>query len=48
MTDEGFEESIDSALAKADFNYDGAISWEEYMYSLHDSTDDKVADEQNK
>lgn len=31
------EESIDKALTKADYNWDGFISWDEYVYSLGDT-----------
>lgn len=34
MTEAALEIAVDDALKKADFNYDGMISWQEYMYSL--------------
>lgn len=37
LTEQLLEESIDKALAKADYNWDGYISWNEYVYSLGDS-----------
>lgn len=30
------EDSVDKALTKADYNWDGYISWDEYVYSLGD------------
>lgn len=30
------EESVDKALSKADYNWDGYISWDEYVYSMGD------------
>lgn len=37
LTEQVLEESIDKALAKADYNWDGYISWDEYVYSLGDN-----------
>lgn len=34
MTIEALEIAVDDAMRKADFNYDGMISWQEYVYSL--------------
>lgn len=34
MTNEALEIAVDDALKKADFNWDGMISWQEYVYSL--------------
>lgn len=34
MTIEALEIAVDDALKKADFNWDGMISWREYVYSL--------------
>lgn len=34
MTIDALEIAVDDALKKADFNYDGMISWQEYVYSL--------------
>lgn len=34
MTEAALETAVDDALKKADFNYDGMISWQEYVYSL--------------
>lgn len=31
------EESVDKALLKADYNWDGLISWNEYVYSMGDT-----------
>lgn len=36
LTEALLEESVDKALAKADYNWDGFISWDEYVYSLGD------------
>lgn len=36
LTEELLMDSIDKALAKADYNWDGYISWDEYVYSLGD------------
>lgn len=36
LTEQMLEESTDRALAKADFDWDGYISWDEYVYSLGD------------
>lgn len=36
MTDAILEDSVDKALNKADYNWDGYISWDEYVYSLGD------------
>lgn len=38
--DEGsLEASVDAALARADYNFDGYISWEEYKYSITEHAD---------
>lgn len=34
MSVESMEGSVDAAIKRADFNDDGYISWDEYMYSL--------------
>lgn len=34
MTTDALEIAVDDALGRADFNWDGMISWEEYGYSL--------------
>lgn len=34
MDEKSLEASVDAALAKADYNFDGYISWEEYKYSM--------------
>lgn len=36
LTEQILEESCDKALNKADYNWDGYISWDEYVYSLGD------------
>lgn len=36
LTEELLIDSVDKALAKADYNWDGYISWDEYVYSLGD------------
>lgn len=36
LTIEAMEQSVDTALAKADYNNDGMIAWDEYIYSLHE------------
>lgn len=36
LTEEALEESVDKALTKADYNWDGYISWDEYVYSMGD------------
>lgn len=36
LTDTLLEDSVDNALKKADYNWDGYISWDEYVYSLGD------------
>lgn len=36
MNDTVLEESIDAALLKADYDWDGYISWDEYIYSMGD------------
>lgn len=30
------ERSVDAALAKSDYDYDGYITWDEYIYSMGD------------
>lgn len=45
MTMEGLEIAVDDALKKADFNYDGMISWQEYVYSLSSINDDGSSEE---
>lgn len=37
MSNDALEASVDDALKKADFNYDGMISWQEYVYSLSEN-----------
>lgn len=39
MSEDALEQSVDKALAKADYNYDGYISWDEYIYSLADPSE---------
>lgn len=34
LTEKILEDSVDQALKKADYNWDGYISWDEYVYSL--------------
>lgn len=51
MTEAALEIAVDDALKKADFNYDGMISWQEYMYSLakpHTDKSDEVISGENK
>ncbi|XP_055323558.1 uncharacterized protein DDB_G0283357 isoform X9 [Sitodiplosis mosellana] len=36
LTDEMLADSVDKALTKADYDWDGYISWDEYVYSLGD------------
>lgn len=36
LTEEMLEDSVNQALAKADYDWDGYISWNEYVYSLGD------------
>lgn len=38
LTEEELETSIDGAMKKADYNWDGFISWDEYLYSMGDKT----------
>lgn len=40
MTEAALEVAVDKALAKADYNLDGLISWQEYHYSLSDKDSD--------
>lgn len=42
MSEDALEQSVDKALAKADYNYDGYISWDEYIYSLADQSESKT------
>lgn len=39
MTSDALEIAIDEALRKADTNWNGMISWEEYVYSLAHNND---------
>lgn len=34
IDEKSLEASVDAALQKADYNFDGYISWEEYKYSM--------------
>lgn len=34
LTEAELEDAVDKALKKADYNWDGRISWDEYVYSL--------------
>lgn len=36
INDTILEESIDAALLKADYDWDGYITWDEYIYSMGD------------
>lgn len=36
LSEESLEDSVDKALNKADYNWDGFISWDEYVYSMGD------------
>lgn len=39
MTIEALEIAVDDAIKKADFNWDGMISWQEYNYALANPND---------
>lgn len=45
MTMGALEIAVDDALKKADFNYDGMISWQEYVYSLSNINNDESSEE---
>lgn len=36
MNETSLESSVDSALAKADYDWDGYITWDEYIFSMGD------------
>lgn len=39
IDEKSLEASVDAALEKADYNFDGFISWEEYKYSMTEHTE---------